>query len=544
MDYAKDGRGRVITASQAAAGIYYRCPVCRAEVFLRSGKHYEAHFAHRANKARPECELFHPSDYIGGPTAPSRFDNDPNAAPIPPLTLSIELDPVAEMRLRGPRNWKLAITVPKAPDAHGMVRIDCGGGQSRLISLTKLALGPKIYPADCDAEDFGATWTSPEIHPRFKAAVEYRIPGLRKNVANAFADERQTLKPSVNTLAWAHNYYLIWSASLAIEIPPSIVGGSLATQGGWHCAFITLPEEEDEITRRWIEEACDLAVARPRRRWAIIYPPTLGVDSLGHVGVLSTNRLLLATFSPGDEDDADFVCTVGRFSQREKSAPGIQYFDVRHDARPDASVSVSWGVTPIAMIGQASSLTDVQEPGVELVVRSRNGADKNRSFLHCSSAQGLLQSVRRAEFDLSAIVLPNGCHGMLQTRASPTDDWQNLPLVADIAAAGTIGTELLHELNRRLQNQTLDVVFDFGPLGACFLFGSGYTGSKRHTNLSVTLRQRILWFCIAAHAYPRRAGSLQAIDDDALISHFKGVPTPHALVAHRRHLDALVGSAL
>jgi competence CoiA-like predicted nuclease len=59
MDFAKDRRGNIVRASEAMTGVlgYYFCPVCKAEVFARQGEYYVHHFAHRARRARPECEL-------------------------------------------------------------------------------------------------------------------------------------------------------------------------------------------------------------------------------------------------------------------------------------------------------------------------------------------------------------------------------------------------------------------------------------------------------------------------------------------------------
>lgn len=266
MDYAKDGRGKYVTASEAAAGLFYRCPECRADVFLKSGKWNRTHFAHRPGQGTAKCELFHPSNYLSGPSPRHDFDADPNAPPILPISLSIELDPTPQSRLNGNRDWKLALTVPKAPDTHGSVRIDCGTGTPRLISLTKLALDAQTYPASLSAEDFGATWISPEVNPRYKIAIEHRIPGLNRLFVNAFVNSKQKQKPLATSLTWGGTYYLISHDSLPIEIPTSLPNSQLAKRDNWVCSIVTLPDDEDDDIRRWIpaeepvrKQATDLA---------------------------------------------------------------------------------------------------------------------------------------------------------------------------------------------------------------------------------------------------------------------------------------------
>ena len=337
MNYAKDGRGKLVTASGAAAGLYYRCPECAKDVFLKPGKRNSAHFAHRPGQGTAKCELFHPSYYFSGPSPRHDFEADPSAPPISPLSLSIELDPTPQSRLTGNRDWKLALTVPKAPDMHGSVRIDCGTGTPRLISLSKLALDPQTYPASLSAEDFGAMWVSPDVNPRYKVAIEHRIPGLNRLVANAFVNGKQKQKPLATSLTWGAAYYLISHDSHPIRIPASVSSSQLAKRDDWSCSIVTLPDEDDEEIGRWIQEACNLTIARARRQWAIIYPPAIDIDSLGYINVASTRQLLLATFTPHGEDDKQglFSASVGRSQASAPITHGIQFFTVQHDGKAD-----------------------------------------------------------------------------------------------------------------------------------------------------------------------------------------------------------------
>ncbi|UPJ47663.1 hypothetical protein IVB30_31010 [Bradyrhizobium sp. 200] len=546
MDYAKDGRGKLVTASEAAAGLYYRCPECRADVFLKFGKKNVAHFAHRRGQGRPECELFHPSNYLAGPTPRYDIDAEANAPPIPPLLLSIELDPTPQSRLTGHRDWKLALTVPKAPDTHGSVRIDCGAGTPRLIALSKLALDAQTYPASLSAEDFGATWVSPEVHPRYKAAIEHRIAGLNRLFANVFVNSKEKQKPRANSLTWGGCYYLVWHDSWPIEIPASLASSQLAKRDGWSCSIVTLPDDEDADVRRWIEEECDLAISQPRRQWSIVYPPAIDIDSLGHLSVASNRQLLLATFAPPRQDDERglLIATIGRSTASSLTRHGEQFFAIQHDTKSDAAVAVAWDGLTLPEITQTAAQDASSLLGTAFAFRSRSGAERYGCFLHQAQIEPLLQAVRQSELDISTISSPAGCVGAFKWRKAIGEEWQSIFLSID--RDGTrreTNEDAVQQANLILRDASFDVLFDFGALGSRYLEARGHRAvDAPQTLLPAAVRERLLWFCIVAKSYPHGT-PLTALADDALLRHFKAAATPPFLIAHRRHLDALVRPA-
>src|SRR4051794_34533354 len=144
MDHARDRQGRLIRTREAMPHRFYSCPVCSTEVFLRRGRKYQHHFAHRSNRGTPECELFHPNDYIDTawkPPAGASTNNAPDRA-IPPLSLGIQLEPEAKIRGRKFRRWSLNLTVPKSDVGHGRITIDFGTGHPRPFDLSRLMLEP------------------------------------------------------------------------------------------------------------------------------------------------------------------------------------------------------------------------------------------------------------------------------------------------------------------------------------------------------------------------------------------------------------------
>lgn len=542
MDHAEDRRGQVVRARNASAGPFYRCPVCRAEVFLRSGNYNVRHFAHKSGQGRPECEHFHPSDYVRGPSSyPARYGDDTDGPPIPPLALSIELDPVPEARLKGLRNWQLALTVPKAPDTHGSITIDCGSGSPRTITLTKLSLGPQTYPASVEAADFGQIWISPDVRPRYRAAIEQRIPGLDRTLVNVFVHTKQKQKPLANSLAWGGSYYLLWHTALALDIPQSLPSSSLATRGDWACSLVALPDEDDEDVRRWIEDTCHLTIARTRRSWALIHPPVIDLDSLGSLSVSSTTHLLFAVYSPHDQstEEDTLTCYVGSASDSVANSAGTHFFEVRHDSNSNAPVALTWDGFALPDIAKAEYENLRDAFGVAFTFRSRAGAERYDAFLHQSNFGQLLRRVRGMELDISAVLPPLGTNGRFLSRLETGSDWSMMTPEVDLNSQDAGKHDTVRQINALLQDASLDICIDFGAFGTCYLARSIPEPRDSLTvRIPQTVRTRIIWFCTVARSYAAaRKRPSEILTDEALVRHFQKIATPASLIAHRRLLE-------
>jgi hypothetical protein len=541
MDHAEDRRGQVIRAKNASSGPFYRCPVCRAEVFLRSGKYRVRHFAHKAGQGRPECEHFHPSDHVRGTWPYPRYGDDMDGPPLPPLALSIELDPVPEARLKGLRAWQLALTVPKAPDTHGSITVDCGSGPPRTITLAKLSVAPQTYPASLEAADFGQIWISPEVRPRYRAAIEPRIPGLDRSLVNVFTQTKEKQKPLSNSLAWGDSYYFVWHTALAVDIPQSLPSSPLAKRGDWACSLVALPDEDDEDVRTWIEETCHLTIARTQRSWALIYPPVLGLNSLGSLSVSSTTHLLFAVHSPHDQttEGNTLTCFVGSASASVANSAGTHFFEVRHDSNSNTPVALTWDSFAFPEITKATSENLRDSYGVAFTFRSRMGAERYEAFLHQSNFEQLLRRVRGMELDISAVLPPPGTKGRFLSRRDTGSDWSAMTPEVDLNGQDSGKDVSVRQINALIQDISLDICIDFGTFGMCYLPRSI---PEPHDGMTVriplTVRNRIIWFCTVARSYAAtRKRAPLVMSDEALLHHFQKIATPPSLIAHRRLLE-------
>lgn len=544
MYHARERRtGQIISATKASPWGSYRCPTCNVEVSLRSGDYRAAHFAHKPGQGKPECEEFHPSDDLSH----SWRDTDTYQGPaIEPLRLSIELEPDYNAR-RGPRKWGLRLTVPKSPDEHGVVQINCGGGDVRKIALSKLFLGSQTYRADPAAPDFGAIWVSPEVRQPYRSAVEQRLPGLSGRVANVFsAAGAAKLKLQTNVLHWGESYYLVWVESQSIAFPSAILTHTLATNLGWCCSLVSLPDKADPEIATWLTQTCDLPLARAKREWALVYPPPYAVDDDGTLQVPSASQLILA-IKPLDEEggnENEVTCVAGQYSGsatvRDTTRHLIEI--TISDQANQKPIYLRWDDAYLATV-MAKPYPDAEH--APTVTLSFDGAEPTEPIaLHRVRCQQLLEEVRLGRRRLSEIhghpVLTGYCYWKRADEFELQKEEITFSLAAVAASVNlAVDRQLLVHINSILEDRSAEVGLDFGAYGA--FHSSMLTSERSHPEefrIARDLRARVEWLCKASGAFVMpEVGPLQVLDDQTLLRHFSEISVPRALLGHRRALQ-------
>jgi len=545
MYYAKEHRtGKIVTPAKASPYGTYRCPTCKAAVFLRAGNIYVAHFAHMPGQGKPECDEFHPSEDLR-PVWPIN-SYEPQGPAIDPLKLSIELEPEYDSR-RGPRKWLLRLTVPKSHDEHGEISIDLGGGDTRKVSLANLSLGARTYRAHPAAPDFGAIWISPDVRQPYRAAVEQRIPGLSTHTASVFSATSQKQKPLCGLLKWGESYYFVWPAHRPIAFPASIPNHVFAENLGWSCSLVTLPDKADPGIAAWLQQTCDLPIARAKREWAMVYPPPYAIDDDGNLQTSSTARLLFAIKPIDDvgENDGDVAALSGQHSAATKlTGPNRHLVEVLvPEQSPPKPVYLTWDGTPLAAFIAKPYPDPAPEPAV--VLEFGEGASKSVAPLHLASCRTLLTQVRLSKLHLSAMRAYHALGGQLRWRPAGQIDWQSEELTPpDASARATFASTFLtsqkvERINTVLQDQSAEVALEFGAFGSFSAQAIPTAGARRAAvRIRRDLRERLEWLCKASGAFvtaDRLAVSL--LDDDALVRHFSRLSVPVGLSAHRRALE-------
>lgn len=542
MYFATERRSReIVPAHKANQWRDYFCPTCKAGVFLRDGKRRDKHFAHMPRQGKPECEDFHPSNELA-----RSWQNNlvvPTSPSVDPLRLGIELEP-DHVSSRGPRNWRLCLTVPKSHDGRGKISIDLGGGDVRPITLAKLSLGAQTYVVDPMAAEFGAKWVSPEVHADYKSAVEERAAGLDSEAINAFSSTRQKVKPLTDAFCWGESYYFVWLSNATFTFPPGLISHALADNRGWSCALGVLPLAPDPELADWLATNCNLPIIRAKREWAIVYPPPYAFDDNGSLEIPAATEVVLALKSIGSEQAGDLSCTVGSASVSLELAETTQHFVELSEPKGAAkALHLAWdGAHVITLVAKPYPESPI-EPSVALEFEL-NGT-KEGDALHQTRARQLLSDTRNAKARLTAIHIHSALHGELRHRKFGALDWSTealtvKPTISSSIRRAPLAADLIERINLTLQDRLLDVALDFGP------FGSFFASGVDEVQIPVTaprlrreLRARVEWLCKASGSFvTRQRQPVGMLDDQALIHHFSQMVVPAGLLAHKRALES------
>jgi hypothetical protein len=456
------------------------------------------------------------------------------------LSLSIELQPDSTISGNKLRAWELRLTIPKSADRHGQITIDCGGGSKRTFSLSKLALGAHTCNVDTNAEDFGAIWVSPEVHPEYKAVVEDRIPGLDREQATLFASSTSRLKPRVDRVLWGGSYYLVWHTTHEIRLPRSVIAQPLAPTAQWNCAFITLPDDEDSEVKRWIDEATAVAISPQRRVFGVLYPPPCGLDILGRLIVPAGEPLVVGlrqTESDADTTVAFRATADNACAQVSLEGAGRHLVCIEQgSSRAQIAIQLNEAALPL-IVPTSISDTDVF-PHVRFVAREISSRGSTEASLGTKRGLALLEKVRRGNAELSEFTMPSGLKGAIRWRR-PTDiAWSSAPLGRDGDRVHIIaGPDELARLNKTLQDRRYEIEIDFGSFGVFRASPGG--GRASSFAISRTIRNRIQWLAAASLSLPNKRGTLFHHLTDAELAQFASqMRAAPQLAAHHRALMA------
>ena len=530
MYFATERRsGQIVPAGEANQWRDYLCPTCKAGVFLRDGKRRDKHFAHMPRQGRPECEDFHPSNELDR----SR-QNTTVVTPGPsvdPLRLGIELqpDPISGRR---PRNWRLCLTVPKSHDERGKISIDLGGGDVRLITLAKLSLGAQTYGVDPTAAEFGAKWVSPEVHPDYKSAVEERVAGLDDDAVNAFSSTWQGLKPLTDAFCWGESYYFVWLSRATFAFPPGLISHALAENRGWSCALAILPHAPIAELADWLTTNCNLPIIRPRREWAIVYPPPYAFDDNGSLTIPATTEVVLVLKSIGSEQAGDLSCTTGSTVSLELAETTQHFVELSEpNGTENKAVHVAWNGALVVTFLVKAYPENLIEPSVAL--EFERDEKKEIVALHQTRARHLLSDTRNARARLTAIHVHSALQGELRQRKVSTLDWTTEALTVNPTSSSSIrevplAADLIERINLTLQDRLLDVALDFGPFGHFFASGMDEVQTPISAlRIRRQLRARIEWLCKASGSLvTRQRQPMSILDDQELIHYFFHLVVP------------------
>ncbi|MDE0280789.1 MAG: competence protein CoiA family protein [Gammaproteobacteria bacterium] len=546
--------GRQIHADDGSRYRTYHCPVCKGEVFLRSGQYNASHFAHRHETAKPECELYTPSenqfDSHRKPTHPftdrDRVAEDNLSISPPDICLEVE-DRKSNERGRLPR-WNLCIKIPKSPDGRGQITFDCGPGSFKNISLRKLFRNPITYPVDPDTNDFKAVWISADTNPVYREVISERISGLNKNGVTAFIGERGRYKPRARRIVWGHAYYFVWPKSFDLNIPSNLEVLAFENNKDWSCVLSALPESRDETTANWLERVCSINVKNSSTSWSLLYPflstyafdgfiqvPAFGGFIVGCNRIEEVNETKACANFNGERFETLLPC-------KTKSVVALAYFDTI------PNFFELTGNNHISFSFRAPAVQSLAIQPVALVEVESATKGSIRVPLHTVEARKWLEEVRAGRARLNGITLPEAVQGKLAWRSNLIAAWDYTPL----NRREDEGQRWLHQVKlarsevEQIQSVLRltgdEVLLSFRSFGEHHFLSVDEEGSHA-IRLSRRLRNRILWLqreisLVYGDGQPV-AGS---VSDHDLIQCFLALKPPPSLVGHYQSIRRSVSN--
>lgn len=531
--------------------------MCKAEVFLRSGRRYAKHFAHRHATAKPECALYTPAENQLDPhrrPAHSFTDDERSVKDqlrILPPEICIEVES-RQLNGRGRLpQWGLCITIPKSVDGRGTITFDLGAASPRTIALSKIFQGPATYPTDPDANDFKAVWCSPETDPAYKAIISERRPGLNKQGITPFVSVRGRYKPRAGRLVWGRAYYFVWPKSFDPKFPSALEVLAFENNKDWSCVLSALPECRDEIVEKWLERVCSVGIESKSATWSLLYPflSTYAYD--GNIEVPAISRFIVGCNLTGESEGTQTKAYAIIGGERiEEQLPD--------QSRSVVALSYSSGIPDLFELAGSYQISfSFRAPKVQpledcpIAWGEFESATEGsiRIPMHLPEARRWLGEVRADRAQLSGITLPEAVEGELAWRSNPIAEWNRF----FFNSRDVKGRKWLHqvklprdELDRIqfvLKSTSYEVLLSFRGFGEHHFLS--VEEDNHPVRLSRRLRHRMLWLQKEISlAYGDGRPVANSVSDHDLVQCFLALKPPPSLVGHYQSIRRSVTDPL
>jgi hypothetical protein len=337
----------------------------------------------------------------------------------------------------------------------------------------------------------------------------------------------------------------VWHRDVSAAFPHSLTYTSLAQNGEWHAALVSLPPDRDSEVESWLSVHTGLPTSQQVRRWSSVYPAVHAIDTAGQFVVAPSNTLFLHLHNADAAHTAsEFEAWVGNDCGKI-DLPTISsrlLIEVDLSKCSDSqTLSLRWDKQSVASIRRLAYAPSAWSPAVIASFRAIKDNATSAENMHQSGARVGFDRIRSGEWLLTAINYPAGITGALRWRSQAAIEWQSLLVVEPdgTGEATSVAEGVISKLNSVLRNLTVDVQLDFKAFGTYVSPGRSTPASEPSRPLGPDLRRRLIWVCVAAKAYRSPAGS-HNLSDEALLKHFEHCALPRHLVPHGRTLRRAV----
>lgn len=354
-----------------------------------------------------------------------------------------------------------------------------------------------------------------------------RLPAPRPDRYTAFSATDDRRKPAVTSLRWGRNYYFIWRAELAANIPKDLLVAELAAAGPWRCALVSLPEIRVLEAEQWLIRHTGLTPSSPSLQWGVIFPPPLGTTASSDL-VLPDAGPLVLSFAANDETDRTVqLVSTNLLKTLDLSVPRHtnKIFAVA-DAKSDGRIGM---ICLGEQLGQKFNWTThshTRTEAVALQFLDPITGTASALQLHLPASHSALSAVRNGQLRLVSFAAPGFLKPMIRDRAASEIAWteRQMPF--------TNGAEWLAAL---VADRDKDVWIDCGAYGS-WMAECQQTEPKRPSTLTREDRWK-LELLFRMNNVPTLAGRrIPKVQDHEMVAGLKRLSLKSEMTGHVRKI--------
>lgn len=270
---------------------YYTCPrpECRKEVQLFKGRINAPYFAHLRGQGSPLCDLYHPSDGVGGST-PASYGLAERTQSEEKEYSGVELFFNYDER----RNWFFYLRLPRSDSNLGFVRLNLGLDQSKKIPLSALSRTFKRFSFVPSSPDVGIRSFSADVPASYRAKASPSQASLNWDGISAFhANQMHRHRTRAARLYWGMEYFFAYRSALGLTLPAALKPTIEQSKHGWTVAHVTLPEHEDRAIEEWLRLHGNLPLGTRTAELFLLSPSAMELHFRNTVHIVDGKPLIL-----------------------------------------------------------------------------------------------------------------------------------------------------------------------------------------------------------------------------------------------------------
>lgn len=503
MEWALDANKQHVHASSPNAfrGIFYICPRCKKETFLRRGKKRVPHFAHVSGQTSMNCELYTPPAIYATQIEEKLLEDTTSDR-----SLDLYIDVVKS-------SWGLNIKIPSAIGQYSgssFLKFPFAWEGERTIPLSSIRTNGKLIRIRLQTLDYRIL-VSGEIQNEWRRKVEQPIRGLDEIIPTVFHYSRfGGRRLTENTpLQWGEVYVLVWNSytiRVLQDMPIILAFRKLHDQKNWSGVVVKLPASNDRSVEQWIEKYLNRSIIYPLPEIKLVAPIPERLIDQEIAAISSTANVVIAIIGP---EGAKKWSTISVESLGEKRK-------ICHFGNGESPLLLSIGKLPHGKID--IWLDDDRDRALRLICQDTTndipnikgvvfqginlaGIEETYS-LHCSEAIQFFRKVQGYRFKLTNVYIPNGVELTIKVIGNPLNE-KNFKSTSTENSSDIVS--VLNELLRQDQHVNIDAggfgKVDISPIRLV---------SENKFSMSLRWREQLRWLLLKLKKHSQQEVMVQS----------------------------------